>query len=195
VIQKNDALAAVGPFVLAKSWLAQRREKLLSWLKEFHAKNPGASGASLSQARLGLELNLARAVLENFAAVRVQGEIIALCEHRPNVSNQENVLLQEIERRFQQSGIQPPALDGIPRGALEALIKAQRLVRVSPELVFHPETIAKLRELLGAHKGRRFSVPEFKAWTNVSRKYAIPLLEYLDRQHVTRREGDARVVL
>jgi selenocysteine-specific elongation factor len=38
-------------------------------------------------------------------------------------------------------------------------------------------------------------VPEFKSWTNISRKYAIPLLEYLDRQHVTRRDGDARIVL
>ncbi len=195
MIQKNAALVAAGPFVLAKSWLVHRREKLVSWLQDFHAKNPAASGASLSQARLGLEPNLARAVFENFAAVRLQGETIALREHRPSISSQENALLQGIERRFQQSGIQPPALDGIPRGALEALIKAQRLVRVSPELVFHPEAIAKLRELIGAHKGRRFSVPEFKAWTNVSRKYAIPLLEYLDRQHVTRREGDARVVL
>ena len=194
-IQKNAALALAGLFVLAKSWLAQRREKLISWLQGFHAKNPSASGAPLSQARLGLEPNLARAVFENFAAVRVQGETIALREHRPNISNQENALLEGIERRFQQSGIQPPSLDGIPRGALETLIKAQRLVRVSPELVFHPEAIAQLRELLGAHKGRRFSVPEFKAWTNVSRKYAIPLLEYLDRQHVTRREGDSRVVL
>ena len=194
-IQKNAVLALAGPFVLAKSWLAQGREKLVSWLQDFHTKNPSASGAPLSQARLGLEPNLARAVFENFAAVRVQGETIALREHRPNISTQENALLEGIERRFQQSGIQPPALDGIPRGALETLIKAQRLVRVSPELVFHPEAIAKLRELLGTHKGRRFSVPEFKAWTNVSRKYAIPLLEYLDRQHVTRREGDARVVL
>jgi selenocysteine-specific elongation factor len=48
---------------------------------------------------------------------------------------------------------------------------------------------------LAAQKGSRFSVPEFKEWTQISRKYAIPLLEYLDRQRVTRREGDARVVL
>jgi selenocysteine-specific elongation factor len=44
-------------------------------------------------------------------------------------------------------------------------------------------------------KGTRFGVADFKEWTSVSRKYAIPLLEFLDRERVTRREGDSRVVL
>jgi selenocysteine-specific elongation factor len=44
-------------------------------------------------------------------------------------------------------------------------------------------------------KGQRFAVPEFKDWTGISRKYAIPLLEYLDREHVTRRDGDSRLIL
>jgi selenocysteine-specific elongation factor len=44
-------------------------------------------------------------------------------------------------------------------------------------------------------KGARFTVPEFKDWTGISRKYAIPLLEHLDREHITRREGDNRIVL
>jgi selenocysteine-specific elongation factor len=38
-------------------------------------------------------------------------------------------------------------------------------------------------------------VPAFKDWTGISRKYAIPLLEYLDRERITRREGDQRIVL
>jgi len=81
------------------------------------------------------------------------------------------------------------------RGLLEALIKNQKLVRVSEDLVFHSVALAQIRKSLTARKSCKFSVPEFKEWTGVSRKYAIPLLEYLDRQHVTRREGDGRVVL
>jgi selenocysteine-specific elongation factor len=195
MIHDNADLVAAGSFVFAKSWLAQRREKLVSWLKDFHAKHPAAEGAPLAQARLGLEINLSNAVFENFPAIRLQGETISLREHRASFSNQESARLQEIERKFQQSGFQPPPLDGIPRATLETLIKAQKLIRVSPDLVFHSEAIASLRKLLASYKGRRFLVPEFKSWTNISRKYAIPLLEYLDRQHVTRREGDARVVL
>ena len=49
--------------------------------------------------------------------------------------------------------------------------------------------------MLAGHKSARFGVPAFKDWTGISRKYAIPLLEYLDRERVTRREGDERVVL
>jgi selenocysteine-specific elongation factor len=66
---------------------------------------------------------------------------------------------------------------------------------VSEDLVFHHAAIGKLRELLAAHKGKRFNVAAFKEWTGISRKYAIPLLEFLDREHVTRREGDERLVL
>ena len=181
---------------LAKSWLAQRRDKLVSWLKDFHAAHPAAEGAPLAQARLGLDTNLSHVLFENFPAIRLQGETIRSAEHRARVSNQESALTPgnradvfnrpvSSRRRSTES----------PARLLETLIKTQKLVRVSPDLVFHSEAIASLRKLLASHKGRRFSVPEFKSWTNISRKYAIPLLEYLDRQHVTRRDGDARVVL
>jgi selenocysteine-specific elongation factor len=55
--------------------------------------------------------------------------------------------------------------------------------------------LTAVRRMLAEKKGVRFSVPEFKDWTGVSRKYAIPLLEYFDRERLTRREGDARLVL
>jgi len=77
----------------------------------------------------------------------------------------------------------------------QILIREKRLVRVSDDLVFHHTAIGKLKEMLAAHKGERIGVPVFKEWTGVSRKYAIPLLEYLDREHVTRRDGDERLVL
>ena len=49
--------------------------------------------------------------------------------------------------------------------------------------------------MLAARKAERFSVGAFKEWTGISRKYAIPLLEFLDRERITRREGDVRLVL
>jgi selenocysteine-specific elongation factor len=44
-------------------------------------------------------------------------------------------------------------------------------------------------------KSDRLNVPEFKELAAISRKYAIPLLEYLDREKITRRVGDQRVIL
>ena len=81
------------------------------------------------------------------------------------------------------------------RSLLQILLREKRLVRISDDLVFHQSAIEKLRAMLAERKGSRFGVPSFKEWTGVSRKYAIPLLEYLDREKGTRREGDERVVL
>jgi selenocysteine-specific elongation factor len=81
---------------------------------------------------------------------------------------------------------------------LQILLREKNLVRVSPELIFHRQALAQLKERLSAYKksrGERISVPTFKELTGITRKYAIPLLEYLDRERVTRRAGDERVIL
>ncbi len=190
---------------LTKLWIEQKREKLVEWLRAFHKKNPSATGAPISAARLGLDPNLANGVFDGLPEIRMHGDLIALASHQAQFTDQETRTLSRMEQVFRSAGFQPPALfdvlktsgmDGkTGRSLIEALIKKQRLVRVSEDLIFHVEVIAHIRKSLATHQGRRFSVSEFKDWMQVSRKYAIPLLEYLDRQHVTRREGDARVVL
>jgi selenocysteine-specific elongation factor len=61
--------------------------------------------------------------------------------------------------------------------------------------VFHQSAIANLRQMLAGRRSARFGVGAFKEWTGISRKYAIPLLEFLDREHITRREGEERLIL
>lgn len=186
-------------------WIAQMRRKLVELLTSFHQKNPSIPGAPIALARLNLEPGLASAVFKDFEAIRVQGDLVSLAKHKTQFSSEENQSLDKMELAFRQAGLQPPAVAEVMklagtdtkkgRGLLELLVKDQKLVRVSNDLIFHADVVAHIRKSLAAHKGRRFSVPEFKEWTQISRKYAIPLLEYLDRQHVTRREGDARIVL
>ena len=71
------------------------------------------------------------------------------------------------------------------------------LVKVSQDLVCHRESIERLKKLLKEHKSQSttISVPAFKDLAGISRKYAIPLLEYLDREKLTRRVGDERLIL
>jgi selenocysteine-specific elongation factor len=190
---------------VSKSWLQNRRAELIAWLRAFHTKNPSAPGAPIAAARLGLDASLAAAVFDGMQDIRIEGDVIALAGHRAQFTNQEAQTLSRMEQLFRAAAFQPPPLADVlrttgfeakkSRALLETLIKSQRLVRISEELIFHADTIAHIRKSLAAHKGRRFSVPEFKDWVQISRKYAIPLLEYLDRQHVTRREGDSRLVL
>jgi len=77
------------------------------------------------------------------------------------------------------------------------MLKENTLVKVNEEMLIHRTTVDKLIADVKALKSKspKIGVGEFKDLTGVSRKFAIPLLEYLDRQRVTRRVGDERVIL
>jgi len=77
------------------------------------------------------------------------------------------------------------------------LLRDRVLIRLGDELVFHSAALSALRTTVRAHKAKSptIDVAQFKEITQVSRKYAIPLLEFLDRERVTRRQGDVRVIL
>lgn len=206
-LAQSSSLLSVdsGRCVILKSWLTRRREQLLRWLRDFHLQHPSLAGAPIVQARLGLEPALANVVFAGFPAIKITGDLISLVDYKPQMSSQESAALARLEQAFREAGYQPSnAMELVKaagvrskddRALLEQLIKAGRLVRVSESLVFHADVVAHIRNSLSRHKGRRFSIPEFKEWTKISRKHAIPLLEYLDHQRVTKRDGDARVVL
>jgi selenocysteine-specific elongation factor len=86
------------------------------------------------------------------------------------------------------------------RKILQLLIDSGALVRVTNELLLHRDALAclveTLREYAARHEPERLiDVAAFKDLAQVSRKYAIPLLEYLDRARITRRAGDRRLIL
>ena len=81
------------------------------------------------------------------------------------------------------------------RGLLQVLLRERKLVKLADDLVFHHTALQKLRAMMAERRGQRINVAEFKELTGVSRKHAIPLLEFLDRERVTRREGDTRLIL
>ena len=75
------------------------------------------------------------------------------------------------------------------------LLRDKVLVKISEDLVFHRDALHDLRRRMSRKKRSRpkIDVARFKDLTGVSRKYAIPLLEYLDREHVTRRVGNEEI--
>ncbi|MBC7926682.1 MAG: SelB C-terminal domain-containing protein, partial [Bryobacteraceae bacterium] len=138
-------------------------------------------------------------------AVRSTAEFLHLATHRLALKEDEERALASIEAAFGEAGLSVPGVEAVlassgvdrtrARNLLQVLLRQKRLLRVSDDLVFHPTALQSLRQLLQAKTGVRFAVGDFKDWTGVSRKYAIPLLEYFDRERVTRREGESRVVL
>ena len=176
---------------------------LVSRIDEFHRANPLAPG--MPRRQTGLTAALLGAALETSPEIAAEGEVLRLKSFRVRLQGEEDEALRKMESLFRDGGLAVPSeaealasssLDvRRARSILQLLLKQGTLVRVSPELIYHASAVVRVKELLASHRGQPFSVPEFKEWTGISRKYAIPLLEFLDRLHVTQRQGDKRIVV
>lgn len=154
------------------------------------------------------------AIFENMIAdllkggkVEVGGDQVRLPGKGVQLRDEEAEAKRVIEQAFLSSGLQVPALKEVLAGLkvdrtraqkiVTLLLRERALVKVSDDLVFHREALEALRRALAGYKEKsaKIDVSRFKDLTGVSRKYAIPLLEYLDRERVTRRVGDQREIL
>ncbi|MBS1854895.1 MAG: selenocysteine-specific translation elongation factor [Acidobacteria bacterium] len=198
-------LAAIGEWYVDRAWMQSARQRMVEAVREFHRKNPLLPGIPRQELRGGAPQFVLDALLAEAKDLAAEGEIVRARTHRVVLREDEEQARAKIEGAFERAGLAVPALAEVlaqsgveparARSILQILLRERRLVRVSDDLVFHHAAIAQLKESLAARKGQRFAVPDFKEWTGISRKYAIPLLEFLDRERVTRRDADQRVVL
>jgi selenocysteine-specific elongation factor len=202
-------VALAQPWYLDRAWFQSARDRLVKAVRAFHAAQPLVPGIARQDLRAREFAGAPPAVLDALLAdakeLVVEGEMVRSRAHKVVLKEDEEQARAAIEGAFESAGLAVPTVaevlaksgvePGRARNILQILVREKRLVRIGDDLMFHAVAIASLRELLAARKGERFQVGAFKEWTGVSRKYAIPLLEYLDREHVTRREGDERVVL
>jgi len=203
------AIAQPQPCYVDRAWFQAARERLVKAIRRFHAEQPLLAGIARQDLR-SREMPdappfLLDALLADAREIVVEGETVRTRGHRVVLKEDEEQAQAAIERAFEQAGLTTPAMPEVlaksgveaarARRLLEILLREKRLVRISEELVFHRSAIDKLRQMLAARRAERFNVGAFKEWTGISRKYAIPLLEFLDREHVTRREGGERLVL
>jgi selenocysteine-specific elongation factor len=191
------------------------RRQIADRVERFHQDNPLSPGIAREDLRANLGRRVRaetfRAALEELAGEKkldVQGELVKRAGSQIALQPEEAQAKGEIEKAFVEAGLAVPSVKEVlaklsveakrAEKLLQILLREKNLVRVSPELIFHRDALASLKERLAAYKkakGERISVPVFKDLTGITRKYAIPLLEYLDRERVTRRAGDQRVIL
>jgi len=131
-------------------------------------------------------------------------EWVRLASHKIDLSRDEEVIRQKIEKAFREPGLQPPffkdvapSLPGTPRqhqDVLEWMVSQGILIKVKEDIYFHASVIQELQQRLVAYlkEHGEISTPQFKEMTQASRKYTIPLLEYFDAQRFTIRIGDVR---
>jgi selenocysteine-specific elongation factor len=196
-------------WILDPKWVTVQLEKMYETVKQFHRSNPLLNGLSKEELRgkqlSGAPAGLLDALLALSKTLTADGEIVRLASHKISLKQDEEEASLKIENAFHAAGLTVPTVQEVlgksgvessrARSILQLLLRDKKLIRISDELVFHSSALQSLKLLLTKRKGRKFAVPEFKDWTGVSRKYAIPLLEFLDRERITRREGDTRIVL
>lgn len=136
-------------------------------------------------------------------------EIVRSREHSRELSSEDTQAKDKLEAAFQKAGVAPPSLSdafsaaGLDtsrgRKILQLLTDSGALVKVHGDMLFHrgalDELTKKLRGYASKTSDHSIDVGSFKELAGISRKYAIPLLEHFDRQRVTRREGDRRIIL
>ncbi len=208
---KSAGLVSLGqpPWYVDRAWFQAARDRLIKAVREFHQKNALLAGIPKQELRSRQLADapplLLDALLADAKDLVVDGETVRSRGHKVVLREDEEQARRAIERAFEKAGLTTPAVPevlahsgveaGRARSLLQLLLREHCLVKITDDLVFHRAALESLRQMLAARKAARFTVSDFKDWTGISRKYAIPLLEYLDREHVTRRVGDERLVL
>jgi selenocysteine-specific elongation factor len=185
---------------------------LRNQLTTYHRQNPLKPNISIEELRAkvrGLEERVCLLALEQ---LRQQGEVVVerdrvrLATHQVALDDARERIIRELETELLTAGYQPPRVEevfeklkvgkGHDKLLLQVLLDQGRAVRLKDNVVFHRTNLAKAEALLVQflREHREITPIEFKDLLGVSRKFAIPLLEYFDSQKITIRVGDKRVL-
>jgi selenocysteine-specific elongation factor len=213
-LERSGQAVRIGNALLSQARLGAVQGAMLARLEEYHAAHPLEEGMSREELRARLFGSAPVAVFEHVLAALVEArravarDRVALAGHSLALSPEEARVRDGIAAVLNESGLTPPdpAALAVRLGSrtdvverMTALLVRQKvLVRIG-DLLFHEAVLAKLKAEIRALKlsagSATIDVAGFKDRFQVTRKYAIPLLEFLDRERVTRRVGETRHIL
>ena len=198
----------VGGWWVSEGLFGRLGETIREGLESFHAAEPLAPGedaartraridASLARAHVSADRELAEAVLASLDADGVlerEGAHVRLPSRAPADAGEEGRRLTEAVRGGEPTPPTVPELEGtgFPRALIDTVVRSGSLVRISPDIVLTAAFVERAVEIVRAAGDRGVTVSALRAELGTSRKYAVPLMEHLDRAGVTRREGDLR---
>ena len=194
---------------------ARLQDDIVATLTAHHRKQPLSGGMPREELREHLFARGHAAVFDSaLADLSAAGKVfvkdrVALATHRVELTAEEERARAAIDKAYRHGGLTPPDAAAVAAAAaapapvvdrvLKLLQRQKALVKVDT-LLFHEEALKALKaEVSGLRSAEgaaaRIDVATFKERFGVTRKFAIPLLEYLDRERITRRVGESRIVL
>ena len=208
------AVAQQPTMVASAEVLTQCSATLKGAIESFHRANPLLPGIP-KQDLFGRVKNSRPEIMETALgdlarakSIVISGDIVQSAGRGVVLTTEETKARALIEQEFENAGLAVPGfaeiLGKLPVDSkraeklLQILLREKVLIKVAADLIFHRAALVRLRELLAKYRkerGDQLPIAAFKELTGVSRKYAIPLLEHLDRERVTRRVGDQRVII
>ena len=211
-LKQHKKIVQAGELLLSADGFANARTAALAAIEQFHKANPLVAGLNQEQLReqLGLLPEVYRALIASLVGdkkVEVAGEQVRGAGRGVVMRDDETESKQKIEQAFAKAGLQVPLLKDVlaslridqarAQKIVTLLLRDRVLVKLGDDLVFHRSALESLRQQIAAQKTKtpKLNVASFKDLFGITRKYAIPLLEYLDRERVTMRVGDERVIL
>ncbi|MCS7191581.1 MAG: selenocysteine-specific translation elongation factor [Armatimonadetes bacterium] len=209
LIKTNVATMLDNQTLIIKELINKTREVIFSQLQRYHAERPLRRGMPKEQLRsaVGLTVEIFEPLLQSFAQsgeIALDKELVRLPSHEIKLTDEQQRWAQRIEQKVKSAGFAPPELDELlsefsdreqASDLLNLLVEHGKLVRIA-EFIFHPSTIEQAKQVarqLCEQQGS-FSASQFREAINTTRKYAIPLLEFLDQIGLTVRRGDVRVL-
>jgi selenocysteine-specific elongation factor len=204
----GDRLRYIHPQVMA-----DLKHFCLDFLKEFHRKNPLQPGAMKEELKSKLPpqadsrlFNHLLSTLIGEKKIIMEKETVRLSSHTISLKEEEKDLRKKMVLLYAQGKLQPPLVKEVAvdltvsenelKPVLQLLTKEGTLVKVKDDLYFHQQAMqeleGKLIHFLQEHK--EMTPTQFKEISQVSRKFAIPLMEYFDGKKLTMRIGDKRVL-
>src|SRR5215213_6906513 len=219
-VQRDASVIEVSGLYIARDSFDRLSAAVMAELERHHKREPLTRGMLRETLREKVfthsapELfNGVLARLEAEQKIVSEKDIVRLSGHSVGLSDQDLELSKRIEQIYLAAGVEAPSLDDAmtkadvlasqraqARKLLQLLLDDRKLVRIQGEMFMHSQVIQNLKTKLQTYASqhepdRLIDVPTFKDLAGVSRKYAIPLLEYFDRDQTTRRAGDKRLIL
>ncbi|HWR68169.1 MAG TPA: SelB C-terminal domain-containing protein, partial [Desulfomonilia bacterium] len=200
-----------GDLFVHQSYLTKLRGVLLARVREYHESNPSSPGISREHLRSsvqgGVDPKLFHKVLADLVKkgdLAESGPTISEPGFSASLASDRTGLGDRMAALIERAAFEPPRVAelaealGIPARetaeVLGFLCREGRLVKIKDDIYLARSAEEALKERVREfiEKNRSMAAPDMKAVVGVSRKFAIPYLEYLDRIHFTMRVGDVR---
>jgi selenocysteine-specific elongation factor len=217
---EKRAIIEAESFFVARTSFENLKAKTITAIENFHRREPLARG--IPQATLREKIfahfptEIFKAVVSNLERenkIATEKDTVKLTAHNLELSGEEKLLREKLQKIYRTAKLEVPKLEDAlteaigntksdknhARKVFQLLLNSGELVKITDEFYF-PKTeverlILKMQESAAKTGDRLIDVSAFKLIAGVSRKYAIPLLEYFDREKITRRAGDKRLIL